>query len=94
MVIYYINDEYSPATKSALQNAGIEMPVLEFPYTIRSVYLHKDVYHLLLNEIHNREIIQTGNNNKMEPGFAYHRFTDKPNNVLDWETVDKLFKAQ
>lgn len=88
MQIFYINDSYTPSTEAAMKKAGITMPVIGIAYTIRSVYLHNDIYHLLLNEIVNNKI---GN---IEPGFAYHRFTDVPDNVLEWETVDQLFKKQ
>jgi hypothetical protein len=94
MTIYCIDDKYSPATKNALALAGIQMPVLNTPYTIRSVYMHKDIYHIRLNEIVNKEVIQTGTTTKMEPGFAYYRFTDVPDNVLCWETVHEIFKQQ
>lgn len=86
--IFYINDNYTEATQLAMESAGIKMPEMNIPYTIRSVYLHKDVYHLLLNEIENQKI------GMIEPGFAYHRFTDVPDNVLNWETVNDIFKQQ
>lgn len=88
MQIFYINDSYTPSTKTAMEKAGIKMPEMGIAYTIRSVYLHNDTYHVLLNEIVNEKI------GAIEPGFAYHRFTDVPDNVLEWETVDKIYKKQ
>lgn len=88
MIVFYINDSYTPATKAALQLANIKMPQFELPYTIRSVYMLKDMYHILLNEIENEKI------GDIEPGFAYYRFTNIPDNILEWEKVDQLFKKQ
>lgn len=84
--IYYIDDNYTPATKSALESARIKMPQFNTPYTIRDVYIHNGIYHLLLNEIVNGKI------GTIEPGFAYYRFTDVPGNVLCWETVTEFLK--
>lgn len=88
MIIYYINDKYSEAANSAFAIHNINMPELGKPYTIREIYIHNDVYHLRLNEIVNPKV------GMIEPGFAYHRFTDIPDNVLEWEKVHEIYKTQ
>lgn len=92
--VTYINDVYTEPTQIWIDASGIIMPELNKEYTVRSVYIAKGIYHLLLNEIKNKEIVIDPKGTKIEPGFAYYRFTDVPDNVLEWETVDKIFKNQ
>lgn len=92
--VTYINDEYTEPTQIWFDASGIILPELNKEYTIRSVYIKKDIYHLLLNEIKNKEVVIDPKGTTIEPGFAYYRFTDVPDNVLEWEKVHEIFKNQ
>lgn len=68
---------------------GIVVPVRDKKYTIREVVVVKGEYMLLLNEIRNKLL------NGYEPPFHYSRFSDNGvYGVLDWETVNRIYKDQ
>jgi len=93
MTIFFINDQYDDRALGIYKEFQVTLPVKNVPYTIREVKLTGGEYILLLNEIKNEGIFI---NKKYagEPGFHYARFTEVPYNVLEWEKVDKIYKAQ
>ncbi len=94
MQLIYINDKYSDKSNKFYAEYKVELPVLNRKYTIRRVDLNNaGEYVLLLNEIKNEHVWVDGKP-MGEPGFHYSRFTDVPDNVLDWEKVHEIYKNQ
>ena len=94
MDVTYINDTYSDKANEFYKEFNVTLPVKGRKYTIRKVMLvGNGDYVLLLNEIENEHVWIKGKP-VGEPGFHYSRFTDVPDNVLDWEKVDEIYKNQ
>lgn len=93
VLVYCINTDFDDAAKSFYEKHGITLPVKDKEYQIRSVMRVKDQYFIRLVEIIN-PAIEINGVGIVEPGFHYSRFTDVPENVLEWETVHKIFLKQ
>lgn len=92
--IRYINDSYNDRLTEFYKNHNVTLPQVDKEYTIRQVVLIKDQYCLLLNEIKNEGVILNGSF-AGEPPFHYSRFTDGgEGSVLDWETINEIYKNQ
>jgi len=92
--IKYINDSYNDGLTDFYKNHNVKLPEIGKEYTIRQVVLLKEEYCLLLNEIKNEGVVV---NKKFlgEPPFHYSRFSDGiPGSVLDWDTVNEIYKNQ
>lgn len=86
MKITLIDDKFTQQQRKFYQ----QLPKLGKQYTIRKILLQNNEYVLHLNEIFNNNMVITNT----EPGFHYSRFSDAPNNVLNWETINQLYKKQ
>ena len=93
MFLFYIDDNYDEKASAFYKEYKVKLPVKGLTYTIRKVELVNGHYVLLLNEIFNSQVV-INKIPKGEPGFHYARFTNVPNNVLEWEEVDKIYKEQ
>lgn len=90
MIVTYINGHYEEKAKDYYE--GNIMPELGKDYSIREVIKKNNHYYVLLNEIDNTGTIR--NMGEGEVAFHYARFSDQKDNVLEWETVDRMYKAK
>lgn len=91
LIIYCINTEYDAKAMEYFAKNKVKLPKADTPYTIKEVIVVRGEYTILLNELRNKQ----PKPDVAEASFHYSRFSDKgPGEVLDWETVDRIYKRQ